>query len=156
MLAKFKSWSLRPCVFRVSHVAIRYASFRPRRTGGCCCFCFCFCFCFSIFILCHTFSNTSSSPPSIVTQILQEMRRRCVQSRLNTCTDMIPPFPVVIAWYFVWPPYKCRHAAIFFFSLSFFLFFRLPTLVFPVLVLVVPGQSCPRPIPVTSWRFHSV
>ena len=44
----------------------------------------------------------------------------------------------------------------FFPFLSFFLFFRLPTLVFPVLVLVVPGQSCPRPIPVTSWRFHSV
>ena len=123
MLAKFKSWSLRPCVFRVSHVAIRYASFRPRRTGGCCCFCFCFCFCFSIFILCHTFSNTSSSPPSIVTQILQEMRRRRVQSRLNTCTDMIPPFPVVIAWYFVWPPYKCRHAAIFFFFPFFLSFF---------------------------------
>jgi len=69
--------------------------FVPDVQGGC--FCFCFCFCFSIFILCHTFSNTSSSPPSIVTQILQEMRRRRVQSRLNTCTDMIPPFPVVIA-----------------------------------------------------------
>ena len=58
---------------------------------------FLFCSCFSIFSLCHTFSNTSRIPQSIVTQVLQEMRRRCVQSRLNTCTDMIPPFPLVIA-----------------------------------------------------------
>ena len=148
MLAKFKSWPLWPCVFRVClMLPFDTHHFVPDVQGGVFVFVFLYSFCATRFQTLPV-SHKVSWP-----QVLQEMRRRCVQSRLNTCTDMMPPFPVVIVWYFVWLSNKCRHAAICFFSLPFF---RLPTLVFPVLVLVVPGQSCPRPIPVTSRRLNSV
>ena len=99
---------------------IRIISFQAYR--GVFCFCFVFVFLYSF---CATrFQTLPVSHKVSWPQVLQEMRRSFVQSRLNTCTDMMPPFPVVIVWYFVWLPNKCRHAAIFFFSLFLFFGYR--------------------------------
>jgi len=120
MLAKFKSWSLRPCVFRVClMLPFDTHHFVPDVQGGVFVFVFVF-----LYSFCATrFQTLPVSHKVSWPQVLQEMRRRCVQSRLNTRTDMMPPFPVVIVWYFVWLPNKCRHAAIFFFFPFFLSFF---------------------------------
>ena len=119
MLAKFKSWPLRPCVFREClMLPFDTHHFVPDVQGGVFVFVFVF-----LYSFCATrFQTLPVSHKVSWPQVLQEMRRRCVQSRLNTCTDMIPPFPVVIAWYFVWLPNKCRHAAKKNSFLSFFFF----------------------------------
>ena len=133
----------------VPHVAIRYASIRSRRTGGC------FLFFFYIHFVPHAFKHFPYPTKHRDPRSARNVSSLCTIS--SSCTDIMPHSALLSSD--ILCGYQISAGMLHFFFFFSFFFFQLPTLIFPVLVLVVPGQSalhCPRPIPVTSRRPNSV
>ena len=149
MLAKFKSWPLRPCVSRVClMLPFDTHHFVPGVQKGVFVF---------VFVFLYSFCATRFHTLPVSHKVSwPKFCRKCVGVVPNLVSTLVrtwcPHSPLLSS------DILCGYqvsAGMLHFFFSFFSF-RLPTLVFPVLVLVVPGQSCPRSIPVTSRRLNSV
>ena len=146
MLAKFNSWSLRPCVFRVClTLPFDTHHFVPDVQGG-------------VFVFLYSFCATRFQTLPIAHQVSwPKFCRKCVGVVSNLVSTLVrtwcPHSPLLSSDILCGYQISAGMLQKKILFLCFFFFCRLPPLVFPVLVLVVPGQSL---TPVTSRRLNSV